>query len=73
MVGSSKDLITDGVNGFTYPFNDSEALALHIKQSCELIANDYKSITETILSKWGYAQMWSEIKTAALKFKIKVL
>jgi glycosyltransferase involved in cell wall biosynthesis len=70
MVGSSKDLITDGVNGFTYPFNDSEALALHIKQSSELIANDYKSITETILSKWGYAQMWSEIKTAALKYKI---
>jgi hypothetical protein len=73
MVGSSKDLIVESENGFTYPFNDSEALALHIKQSSELDANDYKSITETILSKWGYAQMWNEIKTAALKFKIKVL
>jgi glycosyltransferase involved in cell wall biosynthesis len=70
MVGSSKDLIVESENGFTYPFNDSEALALHIKQSFELDKDKKKSITETILSKWGYAQMWTEIQTAALKYKI---
>jgi len=65
-VGSSKDLIVEGENGFTYPFSNIEILASKIKQSFQLdkVKNNHKN--ELLLNKWGYTQMWQEINTVKI-------
>jgi glycosyltransferase involved in cell wall biosynthesis len=68
MVGSSKDLIVEGVNGFTYPFGDYNLLVKKIKSALKLTDLVKKETNKLVLKKWGYDQMWKEIKNAALMY-----
>jgi glycosyltransferase involved in cell wall biosynthesis len=70
-VGSSKDFLAEGINGFTYPFNHAEVLAQKITKCFELDEMEKTNLNKDRLALWGYAQMWAAIQTAALKFKIK--
>jgi glycosyltransferase involved in cell wall biosynthesis len=65
MVGSSKDLISEGVNGFTYSFGDYTYLADKIQESVILNRSKKNEINQMVLETWGYQSMWKEIKNAA--------
>ena len=65
MVGSSKDLISEGVNGFTYSFGDYTYLANQIQESVILNRSKKNEINQLVLETWGYQSMWKEIKNAA--------
>ncbi len=61
MVGSSKDLIIEAENGFTYPFGDVKQLAKKIKSSLNINLNKKEKTNTAILKNWSYVKMWDEI------------
>ncbi|HTN20040.1 MAG TPA: glycosyltransferase family 4 protein [Pelobium sp.] len=62
-VGSSKDLIVEGKNGFTYPFGNAVGLAQAIEASLKIDRSEKNITNRTILSEWGYPEMLSQIKS----------
>jgi glycosyltransferase involved in cell wall biosynthesis len=60
-VGSSKDLIVEGKNGFTYPFEDAEKLAQAIVASFKIDSEEKNIANKIVLEKWGYPKMLNEI------------
>ncbi|MBC7655485.1 MAG: glycosyltransferase [Oligoflexus sp.] len=65
-VGSSTDLVKEGLNGFVYPYQDINKLSNLMKQSFKLDANKKEAINQEVLKNWGYEFMWNEIKVGAL-------
>jgi len=61
-VGSSKDLIVEGENGFTYPSGNIEDLIKKITLSFNLNEIEKIKLNVLKLKKWGYSKMWCEIK-----------
>jgi glycosyltransferase involved in cell wall biosynthesis len=72
-VGSSKDLIVEGENGYTYPFNNTEILSSKIKQSFLLDKVKKNHTNELLLNNWGYTKMWEEIKSVKISQTIHKL
>lgn len=62
-VGSSKDLIVEGKNGFTYAFGDAEKLAQAIESSLKIDSGEKSITNKAILNEWGYPKMLSEIRS----------
>jgi hypothetical protein len=71
-VGSSKDLIIEGHNGFTYPFGDVEQLAQVIEVSLKFDGREKIITNKTVLDKWGYQIMWQNIKEFKKNKKMNV-
>lgn len=65
-VGSSTDLIKEGLNGFVYPYQDINKLSTLLKQCFKLNLEKKEETNKTVLKDWGYGFMWNEIKTGAL-------
>lgn len=61
-VGSSTDLIVEGRNGFTYPFEDTEKLAQAVVASLKTDGEEKNIVNKIVLDKWGYMNMWQQIK-----------
>jgi glycosyltransferase involved in cell wall biosynthesis len=61
-VGSSKDFIREGENGFTYPFGDEEELQNVINLSLTVNQTNKDLVNKTLLKKWGFEKMWEQIK-----------
>jgi glycosyltransferase involved in cell wall biosynthesis len=61
-VGSSKDLIVESKNGFTYPFGDDKLLAETIAYALELDYKEKQIINTTVLNNWGFQRMWEYIR-----------
>jgi glycosyltransferase involved in cell wall biosynthesis len=62
-VGSSKDLIVETKNGFTYPYRDVKQLAKNISASLIINPSEKEETNVSILKDWGYARMWEEISS----------
>lgn len=62
-VGSSTDLIVEGKNGFTYPFGDDKKLAETIEATLNIDSGEKIKTNKKVLDKWGYPEMFSEIKS----------
>jgi glycosyltransferase involved in cell wall biosynthesis len=60
-VGSSIDLIIEGINGYTYPSLDIEKLSKKIICSLKLDEEIKMKSNFIILENWSYAKMWQEI------------
>jgi len=57
-VGAAADLVRDGVNGFTYPFGDVEALADRLQT---VLADEQRRQTmgeqsRIIINRWGFQE-----------------
>lgn len=65
-VGSSTDLIKEGLNGFVYPYQDINTLSTLLEKSFELNLKKKEETNQTVLKDWGYGFMWNEIKMGAL-------
>lgn len=65
-VGSARDLVRDGINGFVYPFGDIAALTTRLGQSLadrdRLAAMGRESLT--IIGGWGFEQNLAGLKSA---------
>lgn len=65
-VGSARDLVRDGVNGFVYPFGDIAALTARLRESLadreRLAAMGRES--RRIIEGWGFAQNLAGLKSA---------
>lgn len=64
-VGSARDLVTDGVNGFVYPFGDIAALTARLRESLaepeRLAAMGRES--RRIIEGWGFEQNLAGLKS----------
>ncbi|MBC7476082.1 MAG: glycosyltransferase, partial [Candidatus Sericytochromatia bacterium] len=74
-VGSSKDLIVEGKNGFTYTFGEARELAQAVENSFLLTHQKKTLVNIKILHDWSYEKMGTEINSlgnlnlnSALKF-----
>ncbi len=65
-VGSSADLIKEGLNGFVYPYQNINTLSTLLAQSFKLDLEKKEETNEVVLKNWGYEFMWNEIKAGAL-------
>ncbi|HKU99238.1 MAG TPA: glycosyltransferase family 4 protein [Vineibacter sp.] len=65
-VGSARDLIQDGVNGFVYPFGDIDALAARLRETLadrgRLVAMGAES--RRIIDTWSFSQNLAGLKAA---------
>ncbi len=65
-VGSARDLVCDGINGFVYPFGDIAALSARLRESLadreRLAAMGRES--RRIIEGWGFEQNLSGLKSA---------
>ncbi|HEX2887129.1 glycosyltransferase family 4 protein [Vineibacter terrae] len=65
-VGAARDLVQEGVNGFIYPFGDTEALAARLRDATtdrtRLTAMGIES--RRIIDGWGFAQNLASLKAA---------
>lgn len=65
-VGSARDLVRDGVNGFVYPFGDVPVLTARLQESladrAHLAAMGHES--RRIIEGWGFAQNLAGLKSA---------
>jgi glycosyltransferase involved in cell wall biosynthesis len=64
-VGSGRDLIVAGRNGFTYDAGDPQAIAARIREALQLSREDVASINADVLRRWDYASTWSGLLRAA--------
>jgi glycosyltransferase involved in cell wall biosynthesis len=64
-VGSARDLLVDGRNGFTYPAGDTAALARRIDEALRLDPAAVQGENRTVLARWDYAAAWQGLLRAA--------
>jgi glycosyltransferase involved in cell wall biosynthesis len=60
-VGSARDLIIQGQNGFTYPLGDAAQLAKRSLETLEISIEQVRAVNESILSRWDYQATWMSV------------
>lgn len=66
-VGSSRDLIEPGRNGFTYEAGDAASLAARMAGALALPRAAVEAASAGILARWDYAAAWRSILEAAAR------
>ncbi len=64
-VGAARDLVSEGVNGFTYPAGSAVALADRIARAAALDRTAVAAHNERVLAGWDQAATWRGLIAAA--------
>jgi len=70
-VGSAKDLIHRGINGFVYNYRNIQQLKTQILNCYHIDTDKKREKNIEILSLWSYNSMWENIKNGVIKVLTK--